>query len=85
VPTQGGDYTSSNPNLTVAALQQKLQELTTANDAVANNLTRIAQSRRDRQQQYQQMAAIAAMLKDYASSQYGNRSPQYKSLTALGI
>jgi hypothetical protein len=39
----------------------------------------------DRVKQYQQMVTVAALLKDYASSQYGNKSQEYKSLTAPGI
>lgn len=79
------DFTSTNPELKITALQQKLQQLTSANDNVAVQLQKIAGTRQDRVKQYQQMATTAALLKDYASSQYGNRSPRYKSLTALGI
>lgn len=87
VTTLGGfnGYSSSNPELTVNSLQQKLQAINTANDSVAASLQKVAAMRQDRLQQYQQMATCATLMKDYAASQYGNRSPQYKSLTALGL
>ena len=78
-------YTSSNPLLTLDALQQKKQELTTANDAVASNLEKISASRLSRIQAYDKMKALADTLKDYAIAHYGNSSREYKSLTGLGI
>jgi hypothetical protein len=79
------DYTSSNPRLTVAALQDKVNELHTANDLVATNLQKIRTIRSVRDVNYSDLAERMTRLKAYAKSQYGIKSAEYKSLTALGI
>lgn len=79
------NYSSDNAALTLAALEQKLADLTTASNNVASQLQKIASIRKERLIQYEQMAKAARLIKDYAAAQYGNRSTEYRSVMALGL
>jgi hypothetical protein len=80
-----GNYNSSNPDVDLPALQQKLTTLTTVNDAVATQIQRMATYRTSRQQVYDQMTLALQLIKDYAASKYGNRSAEYKSIMSLKV
>jgi hypothetical protein len=79
------DYTTSNPDLALSALQARVQQLHNANNAVADHLQLLRNSRTLRTANYNDLADRMTRMKAYTKSQYGIRSAEYKALMSLGI
>ena len=80
-----GDFTTSNPDLTLSALKAKVQQLHDANNAVADRLQLLRNMRAVRTANYDDLADRITRMKAYTKSQYGIKSAEYKALMSLGI
>lgn len=78
-------FKTSNPEISLTALQKKLEDATAANNAVATSLQEIQSVRRSRKELYDDLAERIKRIKAYTKSQYGIKSPEYQSVINLGL
>jgi len=78
-------YNPSNTDLTIAALQQKLQEARDSNHVVAASVQQLQANRAERTALYEDLKQRTQRVKSYIKSEYGIRSPEFKLVRGLSI
>lgn len=81
--SQYGDYNPSNPQLSVAALQQKQQQLPQYSAAVVNSEQALRLTRIERTGQYEELSDRVQRIKQYVRAQYGLHSPEHTSVKSI--
>lgn len=78
-------YQTSNPDLSVQALQTRATELTQLNNAVASVVQQLSSRRATRVSQYAELKERIQRVKAYVKSQYGNSSSEYNLVKGLRV
>ncbi len=81
----GAKYDPLNAYIKIAALKEKLTQLTEANIAVTASYGKLKEKRDDRATLYKELTTITQRIKDAVKSQYGLRSTEYNLIKGIKV